>query len=88
MRYYKRRWEDTRGDEYADWGHSWWYFEVDQSDRVVRQVEVYDDGTVLKYSQATPEDQHGGLSAEFNCEAMASFAIAAREFDDRWQDNA
>jgi hypothetical protein len=27
-RYYKRRWDEVRGDEHNDWGPSTWYFEV------------------------------------------------------------
>ena len=27
-RYYKRNWEETRGDEFDSWGTSIWYFEV------------------------------------------------------------
>ncbi len=29
-KYYKRKWNEIRGDEYSSWGTSTWYFEVDQ----------------------------------------------------------
>jgi hypothetical protein len=28
-RFYRRRWDESRGDEFDAWGHSVWYFEVD-----------------------------------------------------------
>src|SRR5688572_29661958 len=45
LRYFKRYWEN-RGDENDDWGHSWWYFEIDPANCVHRQIEKYDNGPV------------------------------------------
>ena len=28
MRYVRRAWDEHRGDEYASWGTSLWYFEI------------------------------------------------------------
>jgi hypothetical protein len=60
-RFYRRRWEESRGDEFDAWGHSFWYFEVDNDGWPVRQVEVYDTGPVLRYGPGHEEDQYGGL---------------------------
>lgn len=38
-RYYKRRWEESRGDDHDDWGRSTWYFEVADDGYPVRQIE-------------------------------------------------
>ncbi|WP_169952787.1 hypothetical protein [Microbispora sp. H11081] len=59
--FYRRRWDESRGDEFDDWGHSVWYFEVDDDGCPVRQVEVYDAGPVLRYGPEHKEDRYGGL---------------------------
>ena len=60
-RFYRRRWDESRGDAFDAWGHSVWYFEVDDAGWPVRQVEVYDTGPVLRYGPEHEEDQYGGL---------------------------
>lgn len=62
MHYFLRPWNENRGDEYADWGVSLWYFEVDDSGTVLRPVEAYEGGQVLKYDASKPNDEYGGLS--------------------------
>ena len=62
LRYFKRRWDESRGDEYKSWGPSDWYFEVDDDCYVIRQLEQYDNGAVLKYDEAYIEDEFGGLA--------------------------
>lgn len=52
---------ESRGDEFDAWGHSVWYFEVDNDGRPVRQIEVYDTGPVLRYRPGHEEDQYGAL---------------------------
>src|SRR4051812_34097671 len=47
--FYRRRWDETRGDEFDSWGHSLWYFETDDEGWPIRQVELYDAGRVLRY---------------------------------------
>ena len=49
-RFYRRRWDQSRGDEFDAWGRSVWYFEVNEDGWPVRQVEVYDTGPVLRPS--------------------------------------
>ncbi|TYC19040.1 hypothetical protein FXF52_38795 [Micromonospora sp. MP36] len=39
-RFYRRRWNETRGDELDDWGRSLWYFEVDDDGWPVRQIDA------------------------------------------------
>lgn len=53
MRYYKRRWEQGRGDQFDVWGPADYFFEVDDGGVVLRQMEVYANGTVLRYDSAT-----------------------------------
>lgn len=85
MHYFLRRWKEHRGDEYAHWGTSLWYFEVDDSGNVLRQIEAYESGKELKYDQYHPDDDFGGLAKEpIDLAAFEPFAISGEEFDDRW----
>src|SRR2546427_12493780 len=49
MRYYSRRWDEDRGDAFARWGASQWFFETDDEGNGRRQVEVYKAGPTLRY---------------------------------------
>jgi hypothetical protein len=59
--YVKRLWNHLRGDEHDAWGTSWWYFEVDEEGEVLRQIEQYDSGICLRYSEQHLEDEFGVL---------------------------
>jgi hypothetical protein len=85
MRYLRRRWEETRGHDFAEWGCSWWYFEVDDNLNVIRQIEVYDSGINLKYSETHADDEYGGLAEQpLDNEDWESYAITGAEFDRVW----
>ena len=85
MHYYLRQWHESRGDGHADWGTSLWYFEVDGTGNVIRQVESYECGKVLKYDQANPNDEYGGLAEQpLDLEEFQPYTISAEEFFDRW----
>ena len=63
MKYYKASWEETRADNYDDWGVSIWFFEIDDKNHVVRQIESYENGNSLKYQEGKMiEDTYGMLS--------------------------
>ncbi|WP_206060829.1 hypothetical protein [Nonomuraea basaltis] len=81
MRFFRRPWDDDRGDEFASWGTSVFYLAVDASGEVRRQVEVYASGVVLDYDEQHDEDRYGGLTyAELDLEEFAPFEITEREF--------
>jgi hypothetical protein len=83
--YYKRPWDEDRGDEHADWGTSVWFFEVGEDDFPVRQLEAYESGVTLKYDAAHPEDEFGGLSmAPLDPAEFSPFVISATEFEAAW----
>ena len=85
MRYYLRPWDEDRGDKFAGWGVSLWYFETDDSGRVVRQVEAYENGKVLRYDEDNLNDEFGGLAEHpIDLSEFEQFAISKEEFDDRW----
>jgi hypothetical protein len=61
--YFKRHWNETTGDPKTDsWGTSFYYFETDTEGDVLKQIVVYENGKILKYSHLRLEDEYGGLS--------------------------
>lgn len=85
MRYFKYKWNETRRNQYDNWGHSLWYLEIGKDYFPSRQIEIYENGKILKYSQDRLEDEFGGLGdqkldlSEFNgteCTKM--------EFEENW----
>jgi len=85
MHYFKRQWDESRGDEHDDWGTSVWYFETEPDLSVTRQIEVYASGTVLHYDRQHIEDSYGGLSEKPLVEDdWTRFAITELEFEQAW----
>ena len=85
MRYYKGRWDEDRGDEFASWGCADWYFEVQPDHTVVRQMEVYDSGAVLQYHPQHLDDRFGMLTDQpFDPEGFPGAVITAEEFEHAW----
>ena len=85
MLYFKRYWNELRGDEHDDWGCSWWYFETNDDGDVLRQIEVYDSGPALKYSELHVEDEYGGLSEKpLDLAEFAEFTTRNQEFERAW----
>lgn len=86
-RFYRRHWDETRGDEFGDWGRSVWYFEVGDDGWPVRQVEMYDAGPILRYGAGHEDDCFGGLgqaSLYDSDEGWSRFEIAGDEFERAW----
>jgi len=89
VHHYKRRWNESRGDDFDSWGESWWLFETDDDFRPQRQMEIYDGGQVLRYHPEHIEDAYGQLSevpldpAEFE-----PFRISREEFERLWSSSA
>jgi len=85
MRYFKRYWDDVRGDAHNDWGTSTWYFEADADMIVTRQIEIYAGGTVLHYDRQHIEDEFGGLAEKpLDPDDFAPFGIEQSEFEQVW----
>jgi len=87
-RYFRRRWDDSRGDNYASWGCATYYFEVDELGCVRRQIEEYDQGPKLRYNQNRPEDRYGRLASGNVIDDESTWGaceIPASEFEDSWK---
>lgn len=83
--YVKRHWNQLRGDKHGAWGTSWWYFEVDDEGGVFRQIEQYDSGVCLRYSEQHIQDEFGGLSqAPLNLSESGYTAISSQDFEAAW----
>lgn len=83
--HYKRRWDESRGDNYDSWGSSWWFFETDDEFWPNRQIEIYDGGQVLFYHRSHLDDAYGRLSeAPVDPNEFEEFRISGAEFDQQW----
>ncbi len=86
MNFYKRYWAETTGEESTnDWGTSTYYFETDNELNVVRQMQVFEKGHILKYNEDFLEDQFGMLSDQPLDEIeFEEFKISQEEFNILW----
>ena len=85
-RFFKRKWDETRGDEFDSWGTSTWYFEVDANGYPTKQIELYENGNRLKYHPEKTFDDYGGLSDQvLDMDEFQSFEIQKAEFDNEWK---
>ncbi len=86
LRYVKRRWNENRGDKNDYFGHSWWHFEIDPACNVIRQIEQYDNGTILGYHSRKIQDEFGGLSTEPLDNSLSNFEFTSiSEFNALWE---
>jgi hypothetical protein len=86
MRYYKRYWNEPTASELSKyWRCSWWYFEADESGVIHRQIEQFDNGRTLRYSEAHPADKFGALGDQpLDLTQFSRFEIPEEEFRDVW----
>lgn len=86
MRYFRRHWDEDRGDEHADWGGATYYFEVDEALMPIRQIEIYDAGPTLRYSTEAPTGPNGFLSDQpLDSDDYAPFEVNQAAFEAAWQ---
>jgi len=61
--YFKKEWDDASGEELtASWGASIFYFETDLQFNVLRHIQIFENGKVLKYDSEYIDDKFGGLA--------------------------
>ena len=84
-KYFRRLWEESRGDEFDSWGTSVGYFEIGPDGYPARQIEIYADGTCLKYEEQHTHDKYGGLGdQQLDLGEFAPFEISSTEFEAAW----
>jgi hypothetical protein len=85
-KYYKRKWDETRGDEFDSWGASMWYFEIGEDKYITRQIEIYENGNRLKYHNDKRFDDYGGLgTGPLDVIEFEAFEIDKDEFEMEWR---
>lgn len=85
MKYYKYKWNELRGDQFDNWGFSIWYFEIGKDDFPNRQIEIYENGKVLKYSQENLDDKYGGLGDQkLDLSEFDGIECEKTEFENNW----
>lgn len=81
----KRKWNETRGDEFDHWGNSTWFFEAEKDGTVKRQVEEYTIGIRLRYDSEKSYDNYGMLSeVELDLSDSEFEAISETDFNNKW----
>lgn len=85
-RWFRRRWDERRGDALDAWGGATYYFEVDDDGVPTRQIEVYEAGPRLRYGPGQEEDAfgrlaHGPLGRD---EDWSEWAISGEDFQAEW----
>jgi uncharacterized protein (DUF433 family) len=85
--YFKQRWDETTGEELSDsWGFSTYYFETDEKFYVSRQMQMFDNGKILKYDTEYVDDKFGALSEiPLDIDEFAEYKITEDEFERLWQ---
>ena len=84
-KYYKRPWDEDRGDDHASWGTSVWFFEVGEDGFPTRQLEDYQSGIAIRYDATHLNDEFGRLSeAALPSTEFSPFTITAAEFEAAW----
>lgn len=85
-RYFRRLWEETRGDAFDSWGEAVYHFEVSDEGWPTRQIEDYETGPTLRYGPGREEDEYGhlGQTRLEKFEDWDSLTIAEDEFEQAW----
>ena len=82
----KKNWEETTGDELTDdWGVSIFYFETDDSLNVLKQIQIFENGNILKYDELNNEDEFGAMADQsLEEEEFLDCEISKEEFYNIW----
>jgi hypothetical protein len=87
MIYFKRYFNENTGRELTDaWGTCTYYFETDADGNVSKQMEIFYNSKVLKYSKLAKSDEFGGISlVPLDLEDEGFINISEDEFSDLWE---
>jgi hypothetical protein len=83
--YYKRHFDESRIEKSETWGTCDYYFESNQNGEILRQIEVYENGKRLKYSEELIEDEFGFLADQnIDLSEFEQFTINKKDFEYQW----
>lgn len=84
--YHKRTFDEPRIENNEIWGNCEYFFETNQDGEIVRQIEIYQNGKILKYSELNIEDEFGFLADQaIDLEEFKQFEISKIEFENKWE---
>jgi hypothetical protein len=85
-RFFRRAWDERRGDQHDSWGTSVWYFDLDEERYPSRQLVVYSSGDTLAYDREHLDDEYGGLGDQaLEGDEWSGLEITADEFEAAWK---
>ena len=87
MKYYKFQWNETRNDEFDNWGFCIYYVETDENFYPSRHIELYQNGNVLKYDKRHLFDKFGMLAdqpIENSMKDSKASEISKNDFEEIW----
>ena len=68
-----------------DWGVSIFYFETDDSLNVLKQIQIFENGNILKYDELNNEDESGAMADQsLEEEEFLDCEISKEEFYNIW----
>ena len=74
MPFYRRPWDEARGDMHDDWGAATYYVWVHDG-KVEQQVEIYDAGVMLAYDRYHTEDEFGFMMGDLDAAEWSRFEV-------------
>ena len=64
---------------------SWWFFEIDEDGYVIRVLQHYGGGQILRYSEEHLSDEYGSLPDRFpDLDDLVDYEISRDEFEADW----
>jgi hypothetical protein len=86
--YYRRTGAERRVDEHGDWGRASYLFEV-HGRRVLRQIEIYESGSMVRYGPDRRSDGYGSLFSTLpEASAIDANPLPQSIFNSAWYDGA
>lgn len=83
--YYKRHFNENRIEKSETWGTCIYYFESNHKGEILRQIEIYENGKRLKYSEEFIEDEFGFLADQtIKLLEFEEYAINKNDFEYQW----
>ena len=83
--YYKRHFNESRIEKFETWGTCDYYLESNQKGEILRQIEVYENRKILKYSEELIEDQFGFLADQkIDLLEFEKLTINKKDFENQW----